>query len=54
MEGMEGPTVGTEPSARGTPVGRFSYKTHVNMSSCMIEGCTFSLKEELIDAMLLM
>ena len=49
MEGMEGPTMGTELSARGTPVGIFSYKTHVDLSSRLIEGFTFSLTKELTD-----
>jgi hypothetical protein len=47
---MEGPTVGTKPSARGTLVDRFSYKTHVDLSSHLTEGCTFSLTKELTDA----
>jgi hypothetical protein len=49
---MEGPVVGTEPSARGTPVGRFSCKSHADLSSRLTEGCTFSLTEELADVKL--
>jgi hypothetical protein len=49
MEGMEGLIVGIEPSDRGTPVGRFSYKYHADLSSCLTEGYTFSLTEEIID-----
>jgi hypothetical protein len=52
MEGMEGPTMGTEPSARGTHVGIFSCKTHVDLSSRLVEGCTFVLTEELANTKL--
>ena len=52
MEGMEGSIVGIESSARGTLVGRFSYKAHAYLNSRMIEGCTFSLTEELADVKL--
>ena len=45
MEGMEGPAMGTELSARGTPARRFSYKTHANVSSHMIEKFPHSLTE---------
>jgi hypothetical protein len=45
MEGMEGPTVGTEPSTHGTPVSRFSCKTHADLSSRLTEECPHSLTE---------
>jgi hypothetical protein len=43
MEGMEGPDVGTEPPAHGTPVRIFSCKTHADLSSRLIEECPHSL-----------
>jgi hypothetical protein len=45
MEGMEGSTVGTEPSSHGTLASRFSYKTHVDLSSRVTEECPHSLIE---------
>jgi hypothetical protein len=45
MEGVEGPTVGTEPSAYGTPMSIFSCKTHAHLSSRLIEECPHSLIE---------
>jgi hypothetical protein len=45
MEGMECMAVGTKPSAHGTSVSRFSYKTHVDLSSCLTEECPHSLIE---------
>jgi hypothetical protein len=47
MEGMEGLAVGNKPSAHGTPVGKFSYKTHVDLSSCLTEECLNSLIERM-------
>jgi hypothetical protein len=46
MEGMEGPVMGIELSARGTPVSIFSYKTHADLSSRLIEECLQSLTEK--------
>ena len=49
MKGMEVSAIETEPSARGTLLGIFSCKAHVDLSSRLIEGFTFSVTEELVD-----
>jgi hypothetical protein len=45
MEGMEGSTMGTELSTRGTPVRKFSCKTHVDMSLCLTEEFLHNMTE---------
>jgi hypothetical protein len=49
---MEGLAEGTEPSARGTPVGKFSCKTHTDLSSRLTEGYMCRLTEEDTDTKL--
>jgi hypothetical protein len=46
MEGMEGPTMGTEQSSHGTHASSFSYKTHAYLSSCLKNKCLHSLTEK--------
>jgi hypothetical protein len=50
MEGMED----LELLAHGTPVNRFSCKTHADLRSRLTEGYMHSLKEDFSDAMLRM